>query len=116
MRHGLSAVDNLIAAAGIVAFIFLLSVLFAGCDSVSRATAGPVTVHVNLPPAPKPEPAVPTPSGPQPGAPDLSGATDVDDSPGIADGNRPCDNPGRGDGNGTPGNGKGRGDERGACL
>jgi hypothetical protein len=98
-----------------------IGALVTGCsDTTIRINiAGPVAAP--SPPLPFPAPA------PAPEAPDSSGATDVNDTSGIADsGNLPpsdphdvprdtCEAPGngRGEQNGTPGNGKGRGDEKG---
>jgi hypothetical protein len=110
--------------------LFLVSLLTIGCgDRIAKATAAPdLTVIVNVPPSagkpvPPATPAVPNPEPgpltPEPGAPDSNGATDVDDTANDPDPrelpppDRPCDNPGKGDKVGAPGNGKGRGDEAG---
>jgi hypothetical protein len=95
--------------------VSIAALMLTGCDSVARATAAPdLTVIVNVPSPPEGghyAPAVPTPP--------------IDAPDGIADsGNLPpsepspdtCEKNGRGDGNGTPGNGKGQGDEHGGCA
>lgn len=100
-----------------------LSLLFCGCDSVSRATSAPqIAVVVTVPTSETPQPETPkepasvtiidvAPALPVTNL--LYPPTDVDvpfnqDEPTL----RPCEpkNSGRGHGIGAPGNGKGRGD------
>jgi hypothetical protein len=112
---------------GVIVICLGVAVLLAGCDSYARATAAPdVTLIVNVPPAPVPQPpsdnsqlptpnppieappvvvappaAVPAPEPPPPLPPSVP--------PTVED----CAKHGRGGSNGTPGNGKGWGDENG---
>ena len=103
-----------------------------GCDSESRNVVGPVTVNLDVAPAPATSaPAVPNSGVQLPGLEvpvavdidvDVDGSTvlPTDETPligpardtGVPFNAQECDR-GRGDGNGSPGNGKGRGDERG---
>ena len=104
----------------------------AACDNYVRVTAPDTTINVVAPNRPHPPaaPAQPAPTPNQePRTPDTDpnvtepGSTDAQDPPVGVDPTGvttpppvlepPCDPNGRGDGNGTPGNGKGRGDERG---
>lgn len=114
--------------------LFVASILTAGCDVYTHVSAPDATINVTAPV--RSRPAVPdrptvSPDATEPGSTDLMDPpsdTDVPfnggelpdvvtpdpDHPAEAG---PCqDSPGRGGGNGTPGNGRGRGDEQRSCA
>lgn len=137
MRRRYDEHDSL-AALWLFIMICVIALWLTACDQTTRisitAPQAAPTVTVTGPPAAPPASPAPAPPAPAPVPPAATepGSTNLLDPPAdvdvpFNDGSNaqptqppvvtPCDRPGRGDGNGTPGNGKGRGDEHGkGCL